>query len=115
MPERWQVRGVNGASALDAWAGVLAATHIPFDVRATYRTPKAFQGMVTRRRFGDLMLVDCASSPFLGHWALGQPSEQIVGFQLIRKGVEQVRERSRKVALTAGDMILWDGLQPVDV
>jgi AraC family transcriptional activator of tynA and feaB len=115
MPERWQVRGVSGASALDAWAGVLAATHIPFDVRATYRTPKAFQGMVTRRRFGDLMLVDCASSPFLGHWGVNQPSESIVGFQLIRRGVEQVCERSRRVSLTAGDMILWDGLQPVDV
>jgi len=115
MPERWQVRGVSGASALDAWAGVLAATHIPFDVRATYRTPTAFRGVVTRRRFGDLMLVDCASSPFLGHWGVSQPSEPIVGFQLIRRGVEQVRERSRKVALTAGDMILWDGLQPVDV
>jgi AraC-like DNA-binding protein len=61
------------------------------------------------------MLVDCASSPFLGHWGLSQPTESIVGFQLIRKGVEQVRERSRRVALTAGDMILWDGLQPVDV
>ena len=114
--ERWQVRGVTGARALDAWAGVLAATHIPFDVRATYRTPNAFQGMVTRRSFGDLMLVDCASSPWLGHWSVSQqPSESIVGFQLMRKGVEKVRERSRQMALTAGDMILWDGLQPVDV
>jgi AraC family transcriptional regulator, positive regulator of tynA and feaB len=114
-PERWQVRGVHGAAALDAWAGVLADTHIPFDVHPTYRTPKAFQGMVTRRRFGDLMLVDCASSPFLGHWDLNEPGEPIVGFQLMRKGVEQVRERGRKLAMTAGDMILWDGLQPVDV
>jgi AraC family transcriptional activator of tynA and feaB len=114
-PERWRVRGVTGAAGLDAWANVLAATHIPFDVRATYRTPSAFQGLVTRRRFGDLTLVDCASSPFFGHWTMGQPSDSIVGFQLMRKGVEKVRERARTLALTAGDMILWDGLQPVDV
>jgi AraC family transcriptional regulator, positive regulator of tynA and feaB len=114
-PERWQVRGESGSPGLDAWAGVLAATHIPFDVRATYRTPKAFRAAVTRRRFGDLALVDCASLPFLGHWSLDRPADSIVGFQLIRRGVEQVRERSRKVSLTAGDMILWDGLQPVDV
>jgi AraC-like DNA-binding protein len=114
-PERWRVPGVAGARGIDAWAGILAATHIPFDVRATHRTPDLFQGMVTRRHFGDLTLVDCASSPFLGHWSLDQPSESIVGFQLMRKGVEQVSERSRRVSLTRGDVILWDGLQPVDV
>jgi AraC family transcriptional activator of tynA and feaB len=113
--ERWQVRGVSGARALEAWADVLAATHIPFDVCATYRTPTAFKGAVSRRRFGDLMLVDCASSPFLVHWSVSRPSEEIVGFQLMRKGVEKVRERSRQMALTPGDMVLWDGLQPVDV
>lgn len=118
VPERWRLRGVPSTRGLGSWGEILAATHLPFDVRATYRTPSAFHGQVTRRRFGELALVDCAASPFLGHWGkplMGQGSEQIVGFQHVRRGVEQVRERSRRVSLTAGDLILWDGMQPVDV
>jgi AraC family transcriptional regulator, positive regulator of tynA and feaB len=87
-------------------------------VRATYRTPAAFQGTVTRRRFGDLALVDCAASPFLGDRSLsvmGAHPEEIVGFQFVRKGVELVRESRREIALTAGDVVLWDGLQPTVV
>ena len=116
--ERWRLAGLPGARGIAAWADILAATHLAFDVRATYRTPGTFQGTVTRRRFGELALVDCAASPFLGDRSLavmGDHPEEIIGFQFVRKGVELVRESRREIALTAGDVVLWDGLQPTQV
>ncbi len=75
---------------------------------------------MTRRPIGDLMLVDCAASPFLGHRgpAVMTPEtqqEDILGFQFVCKGIETVREGSRVLALTPGDVVMWDGHQPTDV
>jgi AraC family transcriptional activator of tynA and feaB len=117
-PERWRLREVPSASGLDAWTDILAATHLSFDIRATSRTPARFNGAVSRRRFGGLALVDCASSQWLGRHGKtvsGDEPEPIVGFQFVRKGVELVRESGREITLTAGDIVLWDGWQPAEV
>ena len=121
--ERWRAKGTDTARRLESWSEVLAATHLAFDVHETHRTPGQFQGAVARRAFGDLMLVDCAASPFLGHRGqvvMGaqrdeQQDENILGFQFVRSGVELVREGDRKLALNPGDIVLWDGLQPTDI
>jgi AraC-like DNA-binding protein len=105
-------------AALDAWTEILGATHLSFDIHATHRTPDKFNGAVSRRRFGGLALLDCASSPWLGRHAktvYGDEPEPIVGFQFVRKGVELVRESGREITLTAGDIVLWDGWQPTEV
>ena len=121
--ERWRARGANLSGRLNSWGEILAATHLRFDVRPTYRTPDVFHGAVTRRRIGELMLVDCAASPFLGTRGRnligsahedGQ-SEDILGFQFVCKGVELVREGGRELTLSSGDVVLWDGLQPTEV
>jgi AraC family transcriptional regulator, positive regulator of tynA and feaB len=117
-PERWQLQGVAGIPVRDAWSDILAATHLAFDVRFTHRTPDTFRGSVTRRRFGDLALLDCECSPFAAHRSrspLDCAPAPIFGFQFLRKGVERVREGFRREELAAGDIILWDGGQPVDV
>lgn len=122
-PERWRVRGGSIASRLQSWSQILAATHLAFDVRPTFRTPEDFRGAVTRRAIGELMLVDCTSSPWhgrrshaqMGAAEPGMQSEDILGFQFVCRGVEVVREGSRELALKAGDVVLWDGLQPTDV
>jgi len=95
-------------------------THLAFDIRPTHRTPDDFRGAVTRRQIGELMLVDCAASPFLGHrgravMAPESRQEDILGFQLVCKGVETVREGARVLAVTAGDVVIWDGHTPTDV
>ncbi len=118
-PERWRAHGASVQHRLESWAEILAATHIAFDVRETVRTPVEFHGAVMRRRLGDLMLVDCAASPFLGlhRGGMSTPAgnENILGLQFVFKGVELVRERNREVALQPGDVVLWDGLQPTEV
>ena len=121
--ERWRVTSGPTTRRLDAWSEILAKTHLAFDVRATHRTPAEFRAGVTRRRFGDLTLVDCVAAPFLGRRSTAvieaggdqRRQESIVGFQFVGKGVEMVREGGRELALTAGDVVLWDGLQPTEV
>jgi AraC family transcriptional regulator, positive regulator of tynA and feaB len=121
--ERWRVSGSTGASRLQSWSEILAATHLGFDVRPTYRTPDEFRGGVTRRTIGELRLLDCMATPFLGDrgGALigatgdGFQSDDILGFQFVCKGVELVREGGRQLALQAGDIVVWDGLQPTQV
>jgi AraC-like DNA-binding protein len=121
-PEQWRPRGADTASRLRSWSEILAATHLAFDVRPTYRTPKRFQGLVTRRPIGDLMLVDCAATPFLGNrgsavidGASDAGNGNVLGFQFVCRGVELVREGERQLALQPGDIVLWDGLQPTEI
>jgi AraC-like DNA-binding protein len=120
-PEHWRPRGADAASRMRSWSEILATTHLAFDVRPTYRTPKRFQAAVTRRAIGDLMLVDCAASPFLGRRTTAvigshpEGHEDVLGFQFVCKGVELVREGGRQLALKPGDVVLWDGLQPTEI
>ncbi len=121
-PERWRARGTDTASRLSSWSTILADTHLAFDVRPGRRTTGSFVAAVTRRRVGDLMLLDCAASPFLGHRGpsvIGSPPstphENVLGFQFVGRGVELVREGERELAVRPGDMMLWDGLQPTEV
>jgi AraC family transcriptional regulator, positive regulator of tynA and feaB len=114
------VAGGGNHRRLDEWADILAATHLAFEVHPTHGTPEEFRGAVTRRSIGDLMLVDCAASPFLGHrgravMAPETPREDVLGFQFVCKGIEAVREGSRVLALQPGDVVLWDGHTPTDV
>jgi AraC-like DNA-binding protein len=121
--QRWRARGADLSTRLQSWSEILATTHLGFDVHRTNRTPEDFHGAVTRRAIGDLMLLDCAASPFLGHRSLsliggcgdGDQSDDILGFQFVYRGVELVREGGRELALSAGDVVLWDGLQPTEV
>ncbi|MGZ4166320.1 MAG: helix-turn-helix domain-containing protein [Solirubrobacteraceae bacterium] len=120
--ERWCPRGADAAARLRSWSDILAATHLAFEVKPTYRTPGRFQAAVTRRPIGDLMLVDCAAAPFLGHRdsqviasRADMAHENVLGFQFVCKGVELVREGDRQLALKPGDMVLWDGLQPTEI
>jgi AraC family transcriptional activator of tynA and feaB len=121
-PERWRAQGSDTASRLKSWSAILADTHLAFDVRATRRTPASFVAAVTQRRIGDLTLLDCAASPFLGHRGqsvIGSPpaarNEDVLGFQFVGRGVELVREGERELALRPGDIVLWDGRQPTEV
>jgi AraC family transcriptional regulator, positive regulator of tynA and feaB len=122
-PERWRVNQGALPRRLEAWSDILATTHLRFEIHPTSRTPEDFRAAVSRRAIGELNLVDCATSPFLGHRGPAvvgtgiarQAHEDILGFQLVCRGVELVRERGRELALNTGDIVLWDGLQPTDV
>jgi AraC-like DNA-binding protein len=117
-PERWRMRSPLSARALEEWTEILAQTHLRFEVCATERTPETFYGVVTRRRFGELSMVDCGCSPFLGR-SVGSDEDNrapaVFGLQFVRKGIECVRERSQEISLRAGDVVLWDGRTNVEI
>jgi len=117
-PERWRINSTSPEQALAEWTEILAETHVRFEACPTRRTPANFYGAVTRRRFGDLAIVDCGCSPFRGRsvsTAGAAPAAEIFGLQFIRKGAECVRERSQEVHLRAGDVVLWDGHTEVEI
>jgi AraC family transcriptional activator of tynA and feaB len=117
-PERWRVRSREPGSDMDTWGEILADTHVAFDVRTSQRAPDRFHGTVTRQRFGDLALVDCASSEFVGSRSRSMVNEHpqsVLGFHTLRRGVEKVRAGRMEFTMTAGDVIVWDSSQAVDV
>lgn len=121
-PERFSVSNGPMPRRLQTWSDILSDTHLSFDISATHRTPREFRGVVKRQRFGELALLDCAASPFRGrrddalidNTSTGG-ERAVVGFQFVCRGVETVREGARQLALTAGDIVLWDGQQPTEV
>ncbi len=121
--EHWRVEGGSIGQRLDAWTDILAATHLAFDVHPTDGTPDSFHGVVTRQAVGELSLLSCAAAPFLGDRSRSvigtqgedMRGENVFGFQFVCRGVELVREGSRRLALKSGDVVLWDGLQPTAV
>jgi AraC family transcriptional activator of tynA and feaB len=120
--ERWAARGRDVTSQLDSWSEILEHTHLHFEVSATHRTPGRFSGGVMRQAMDGIMLVDCVSAPFRGRRdsatiGAGGPiaSEDVVGFQFVRKGIETVREGAREITLSAGSIAIWDGLEPTDI
>jgi AraC family transcriptional regulator, positive regulator of tynA and feaB len=121
-PERWSVSGGSVSQRLQSWSEILATTHLAFDISPTHGTPTRFAGVVRRHPIDDLMLVDCAASQFRGRRSAAligadgaAPHEHILGFQFVWKGVERVREGSRELMLTPGQVVLWDGLAPTEV
>ena len=73
--------------------GILAATHLA--VRRAARPsarPRTSAAPSPAGAIGDLMLVDCAASPFLGHRGRAvmppRSDEEVLGFQFVCKGVE---------------------------
>ena len=114
-PEQWHL-DKPGKGTFEAWADILSVTHVGFDVESS-ATPPRFRGAVTRRRMGDLMLVDCASSPCgpRGTAHRGRRRHRRRRRLSVRApGVERVRDPRMEQALTAGDVIVWNGWQPVD-
>jgi AraC-like DNA-binding protein len=113
----WRVRSGDPRRRTAAWEGVLASTHVGFDVRLP--EPEAFSAAVSRRRFGALSLVECACGAFRGRRGravMGDPGEGSIGLQIVRHGAERVlRGRAAGRTLTAGAVGLWDGTRPVEV
>src|SRR5579875_3381756 len=114
--ERWSVSGVGSAQRLESWSEILAATHVAFEVRRTWRTPSRFQGVVTRRRLDGLMLVDCAATPFVGHRNTGlrdglQPTEVEIIEPFFKRTLIFPRERVLAMCPRLGEL---DAFPPLD-
>ncbi|AEA25883.1 helix-turn-helix domain-containing protein [Pseudonocardia benzenivorans] len=114
--ERWRVDPAS-ASPVPEWEGVLAATHVSFDVKLP--DSGRFAGHVERRHLGALDLVECTCAPFAGRRTsavMGDPGEDHIGLQMVLHGSEKViRSRTEEHVLQAGSVGLWDGSRAVGV
>jgi AraC family transcriptional regulator, positive regulator of tynA and feaB len=111
--ERWRVDSRSGPRSAALWEEALAETHATFDVRLP--PGDGFAGVVQRRRLGQLTLLDCRCTPFVGRRGpavLHDGAHDQVGVQMVRQGRERAWSRGREVLLAAGDMTIWDGARP---
>jgi AraC family transcriptional activator of tynA and feaB len=115
--ERWQVGG--GRQSVAEWEGVLAATHVAFDVRLPEPDAGGFAGTVEQHLLGPLRLVDCVCTPFAGQRStavMGGTGEDSIGLQMVIRGAERVvRSRTQQHVLEAGAVGIWDGARAVGV
>jgi AraC family transcriptional regulator, positive regulator of tynA and feaB len=121
--QRFSVSAGSLARRFDAWSEILAGTVVAFELRATDNTNGGFRGVVERRRFGDLALIDCAFSPCVAR--RGQDlvdggsngaRQGLLGVQLMQRGVEVARDRRRgRVTISSGQVVLWDSQRTVEV
>jgi|SRR5579875_1315803 len=117
-PERFSVASGSLPARLERWSEVAATALVPFEMRPSAHTPEDFRGTITRWRFGELALVDCAAAPCTGYRgpALAHHDEgPLLGLQVMLRGSELARARDREVTLLPGDAVLWDSERSVDV
>jgi AraC-like DNA-binding protein len=119
-PERWSVSSGSLSRRIDEWSKISAATLVALDMRATDQTPDDFRGVMERRRFGELALVECVVAPCMGHRSqalvdAGSEDDRVLGLQVVLRGAELARDPHRRVTISAGDAVLWHSQRAVDV
>lgn len=119
-PERWSVTSGSLASRIDEWSRISAATLVALDMRASDNTPTDFRGVMKRRRFGELALVECAVAPCVGHRSqalvdANKDGDRVLGLQVVLRGAEMARDPQRRVTISAGDVVLWHSQRAVNV
>ncbi len=113
--ETWDTHGLSAASRVDAWHDALAETHLRFDVAVPQPDRATFNAELTRRRFGELALVDCAVDPCSGHRGRQELAVDPgwAGVLVIGAGRERVSQAGHEMLLGPGDCVVWDGEQAV--
>ena len=114
--ETWATCGLQPVSRVETWHDALAETHVRFDVAVPQPSRATFNAELTRRRFGELALIDCAVDPCSGHRGRQEVAVDPgwAGVLVIGAGRERVVQAGHKLLLGPGDCVVWDGDQPVD-
>ncbi|UTI62645.1 helix-turn-helix domain-containing protein [Paraconexibacter antarcticus] len=114
--ETWATHGLSATSRVDHWHDALGETHLLFDVAVPQPVRATFNAELTRRRFGELALVDCTVDPCSGHRGRQELAVDPgwAGVLVIGSGRERVSQAGREMVLGPGDCVVWDGDQAVD-
>ncbi|WP_354700700.1 Transcriptional activator NphR [Paraconexibacter sp. AEG42_29] len=109
--ETWDTRGLSSAARVESWHDALAETHLRFDVAVPQPARATFEAELTRRRFGELALVDCAVDPCSGHRGRRELAVDPgwAGVLVVGAGRERVSQAGREMLLGPGDCVVWDG------
>lgn len=114
--ETWGTHGLSATSRVDQWHDALGETHLRFDVAVPQPVRATFNAELTRRRFGELALVDCTVDPCSGHRGRQELAVDPgwAGILVVGAGRERVSQAGREMVLGPGDCVVWDGDQAVD-
>ncbi|MHB8694564.1 MAG: helix-turn-helix domain-containing protein [Solirubrobacteraceae bacterium] len=114
--ETWDTKTLSAAERVDGWHDALSETHLLFDVGVPLPARASFHAALTRRRLGELALVDCAVDPCRGRRGRHELSVDPgwAGVLVVRSGRERVSQAGRELLLGPGDCVVWDGDRPVD-
>lgn len=109
--EQFDLRDFEAAERTEAWAGVLAETHLPWRSLPWPAVEQASPAWVKRVRFGDAALVDCGCDPCRGARGRSEITStdgEFVGVLINRGGREILAQDGRAAELTPGEVVVWD-------
>ncbi len=112
--DTWDTRQLPAGQRIEAWHDALSASLIHFDVDVP--DPAVFQAVVRRRRFGDLSLIDCATTPSAGRRGRRELSMDpgLAGVLVVSSGREYVSQGGHEIIVGPGDALVWDGDRPAE-
>lgn len=112
--EAWDTRPLPSGQRVEFWHEALAASHLRFNVDVP--DPALFQAVVSRRRFGEVALVECAVTPSGGRRGRRELSVDPgwAGVLVVRSGRERVCQAGHELVVGPGDVLVWDGELPVE-
>lgn len=94
---------------------MLSAVHLPWSLRLSDRA--RYDCDLTWHDLGGCSLVECRSAPLAGYRDardVRRTEGDHVGLLLVLSGKERVRQGGAATLLGPGDMMLWDGSQPIE-
>lgn len=106
---------VPAPARFDAWADMLSATHMPWELVG--RGARGFDASVTVRSAGGVDVVACTCDPCEGVRSAAlveRGGADRVGILFELAGSERVRQGDREAELAPGDFVLWDGARPME-
>jgi AraC-like DNA-binding protein len=109
--ERFDLRDHAGADRGEAWAQVLAATHLPWRSLPWPAAQRSSPAWVQRVRLGEAALVDCGCDPcrgVRGRREIASTEGEFVGVLMNRGGRELLAQDGRAAELTPGEVVVWD-------
>lgn len=113
--ERFDLRSFAPAERPEAWRGVLASTHLPWDTPMSATCSEGSSAWVRRVRFGDSAIVDCGCDPCRGtrgRREIASTQGEFIGVLMNFGGREVLAQDGRVAELTPGEVVVWDSRRP---
>ena len=115
MPtETWKLRDMADADRDEAWRHLISTTHLPWTLDVPREEPAGALARISRRRLGDIDLVDTVCPPCSGRRTLADLARspgEYVGVLIVHAGREVVSQGDREVVVADGGLIAWDSVQ----
>jgi AraC-like DNA-binding protein len=111
----WRSADQPHAQRTEAARAMLSAVHLPWSLRLSDRA--RYDCDLTWHDLGVCSLVECRSAPLAGYRDardVRRTEGDHVGLLLVLSGKERVRQGGAAILLGPGDMMLWDGSQPIE-